>query len=307
MASVLQRCSFFRRLFLQSALCVMLLLASPLNAADSLNVFVSIAPQQYFVKRICGNLARISVMVQPGANPAIYEPKPKQMAALAKTDVYFATGVPFEDMWLRKISTINPRMVVVHCEEGVARIAMARRLPGAGLDHGQQQTTASEHSRIMDPHIWLSPSLVMLQARNIFHALLAVDPDHRLEYCNNYRKFIRDLVELDIEIDQILQGRGKKFLVFHPAWGYFARSYGLVQIPIELEGKEPGPVQLSAVTRYAREHQLEVIFVQPQFSWQIAAAIAKSIGGRIVFLDPLAADWYNNLKKAALEISAALR
>ncbi len=263
---------------------------------------MSILPQKYFAEKIGGNLVEVTVMVEPGASPHIYEPRPKQMVALAKTDIYLAIGVPFETTWLEKIAATNPNMLVAQTEAGIKKIPMKEHHHG-GREVGQ------DHNGIKDPHVWLSPPLVMILARNIFQSFVKVDPPNRSVYEKNYNSFIKEVVGLDAEIRAAFEGKGKhfEFMVFHPAWGYFAQAYGLEQVPIELEGKQPKPAELQYLIQYAKERDIKVIFVQPQFSWQAAQAIAKSIDGQIVFVDPLAADWDTNLRQVASKFKSALK
>jgi zinc transport system substrate-binding protein len=290
----------------------------PGSAAGKPSVFVSINPQKYFVQRIGKDLVDIQVMVQPGASPASYEPKPRQMAAIAKTLIYFSIGVPFENVWLNKIASSNPNMMVVQTDHGIQKTPM--------VDHhhfGQDedyQTTGQQHRNeggqdknqrglgILDPHIWLSPPLVMIQARTILVALQKVDPVHRSDYEANFKAFISEITKLDAELKNIFSSRqGLQFMVFHPAWGYFADTYGLKQIPVEIEGKNPKPAQLKELIKYANQNEINVIFVQPQFSAKSAEVIARGIGGQVVFADPLAEEWSVNLRKVAREIRAALK
>jgi len=295
----------------------MMLLASG-SAAGKPAVFVSINPQKYFVQRIGKDLVDIQVMVQPGASPASYEPKPRQMAAIAKTLIYFSIGVPFENVWLNKIASSNPNMMVVQTEHGIQKIPMPDHHHHRGAtDHretdGHAENThgKAENQRdhgILDPHIWLSPPLVMIQARTILEALQKVDPVHRSDYQANYKAFISEISKLDAELRNIFSSRqGLQFMVFHPAWGYFADTYGLKQIPVEIEGKNPKPAQLKELIKFASRNEINVIFVQPQFSAKSAEVIARGIGGQVVFADPLAEDWSVNLLKVAREIKAALR
>ncbi|UCF83828.1 MAG: zinc ABC transporter substrate-binding protein [Desulfobacteraceae bacterium] len=257
-----------------------------------IKTFVSIVPQKYFMEKIGGDLVDVSVMVPPGNSPATYEPKPKQMVSLSRARVYYAIGVPFERAWLKKITAINPKMLLVHTEEGVEKTPM----------------NADKQSGIKDPHIWLSPPLVMIQARNILRALLKIDPGNSSIYEKNYRKFIMEIVELDAELRGIFLGKeGASFMVFHPAWGYFARTYGLKMVPIESEGKDPKPAALRRLIKKAKEHDINVVFVQPEFSIKSAKIIAKEIGGQVAFASPLALNWKKNLKEVAAKFKAALR
>ncbi|MGD9034157.1 MAG: zinc ABC transporter substrate-binding protein [Desulfobacteraceae bacterium] len=291
-----------------------LVVASPTFGigAEPVPVFVSIVPQKYFAQKIGGELIKVSVMVKPGASPATYEPKPNQMVALSKAKIYCAIGVPFERVWLKKISAANPKMLIVHTEKGIEKRPMKAHHHEEGnhktLEKGRQGP-ADEHQGIMDPHIWLSPPLVKIQARNILNALLLVDPRHGSIYESNYNKFIVELDALDAHIRGVFAGKGERvaFMVFHPAWGYFAQTYGLHQIAVEIEGKEPRPADLKHLIHDAEERGIKVIFVQPEFSTKSAKAIARAIGGQVVLANPLAPDWASNLKEMASKFKAALR
>jgi zinc transport system substrate-binding protein len=244
----------------------------------------------------------VQVMVQPGASPATYEPKPRQMAAISGAHIYFAIGVPFEKTWLKKIAAANPDMQVVHTDHGIPKIPMA-------ANHTESERhREKDHHGALDPHIWLSPTLVMTQARTILNALVEIDPAHRSVYVVNYRAFVSKLVALDDELKNIFAGKqGFQFMVFHPSWGYFARAYGLQQVPVEIEGKNPKPAQLKALIEHAKKKHINIIFVQPQFSSRSAGLVAKEIGGQVIFADPLAPDWSGNLREVAQKFKVALR
>jgi zinc transport system substrate-binding protein len=277
---------------------VILLVSGNAKAEKKLPVFVSIAPQQYFVQQIGKALVDVEVMVPAGTDPHIYEPKPRQMVALSKARLYFATGIqPFESKWLKKIALSNPDMMVVHTDRGIQKIPMATR-------HYQQDQHAGE----LDPHIWLSPPLVMKQAQTILNALVEIDPANRAVYETNYEAFVTELAALDADLKNIFAGKqGLQFMVLHPAWGYFAYTYGLKQVPVEIEGKEPKPAQLKELIERAKQNQIKIIFVQPQFSPKNAKLVAREIGGQVVFADPLAANWSDNLREVARKFKSALK
>lgn len=151
-----------------------------------------------------------------------------------------------------------------------------------------------------DPHIWLSLRLVKVQARNICDALISEDPAHRPYYKSNLRAFEHDLDRLDAVIRSVFKNlKTRKFMVFHPAWGYFARDYGLEQIPVEVEGKEPSARALADLIKVAKQEGISVVFVQSQFSTRNAEAVARAIEGRVVGIDPLARDYLKNMRKIA--------
>ena len=324
---------------------LVLLSSSATLAGEVIQVCVSILPQSYFVQQIGKDRVEIQVMVAPGANPAIYEPSPRQMAALSETQVYFAIGVPFEGAWLDRIAATNPAMAVVRTDWNIKKIAMATHIQSKNdpdkpcLNHDQklhdkklhdkklhnkkvydnkaENKTAQKENKpknfqkkenhqaackkgIPDPHIWLSPRLVLEQARIILQTLIQLAPENRNFYTTNYQAFVKQIKALDTEFQGLFQGdQGKKFMVMHPSWGYFARDYGLVQIPVELEGKNPKPAQLIRLITHARQEGVRVIFVQPQFSEKSARLIAREINGRVIKADPLAQKWLSNLQQAA--------
>ena len=276
-------------------------LVSTAAANDTVTVAVSILPQKYFINKIAGDRAQVEVMVLPGANPATYEPKPQQMAVMTKTSIYFAIGVPFEAIWLKRFADINPGMTVVHTEQGIEKISLKGKHEHEGTD--------AHREGIKDPHIWLSPPLVMTQAATILKALIDEDPSYESQYRANYDTFIDEIKALDQRIKKIFSDKpkGASFMVYHPSWGYFAEAYGLEQIPIELEGKEPSPRDLAELIHQAKEHDVEAIFVQPQFSMKSAQTIAKVVGAQVVVADPLDPNWAENLLAVAEAFRPFLR
>lgn len=281
--------------------------APEISASETIPVFVSIPPQKYFVEKIGGELVSVSVMVGPGANAHTFEPKPAQMTGLAKARAYFAIGMEFETVWLDKIAAANPKLLIVHTEKGLERIPMKEHHSDG--EHKDSHSDQHEHQGISDPHIWLSPPLVKLQAKNILDGLIAADSAHQAAYLSNYETFIKETESLDAEIKGLFaeKGKGSRFMVFHPSWGYFAQAYGLEQIAVEIEGKEPKPAQLAQLIEHARKEGIRVIFVQPQFSVKNAETVAKAIRGQVVFADPLAEDWAKNLRDVAAKFKAALK
>ncbi len=240
---------------------------------DRVTVAVSILPQAYFVESIGGDKVQVSVMIPPGANPATYEPTPSQLKSLSDADLYIKIGhVPFEKTWMQRLISANKNMKIIDSSEDINIIEN-------------------------DPHIWLSPVLVKKQANSIFKGLVEIDPENRDYYAQNLAAFLKELDDLDAEIRNNLSGvENKKFMVFHPSWGYFAREYGLEQISIEVEGKEPSAEDLVKLVEKARSNNIKVIFASPQFSSKSAQVIAKELNGRVIFVDSLSRDYKNNLR-----------
>jgi zinc transport system substrate-binding protein len=174
-------------------------------------------------------------------------------------------------------------------------------------DHHGDSGHSHDHEEGNDPHIWLDPDLVKVQARTIADALIRVDPEGQEYYEKNYEQFRSDLNTLDEKLERALKPvNGKTFLVFHPAWGYFADAYGLKQVAVELEGKEPSARHMAKLIDRAESENVKVIFVQPQFSQSEAETIAKAIGGVVIPIDPLAEDYIENMEKVARKVAGAL-
>jgi len=283
--------------------------AGPPEAPDRLSVFASITPQAYFVERVGGQRVDVGVLVQPGQSPATYEPTPKQLVALGKSDVYFRTGVPFEVALMKKIEGAFKNLNIVDCRKGIElrRMKSAHHHDGKAHHEGETDAGHEEHAEGMDPHVWLDPMLVKIQAKTICDELCRLDPDRVTEYRANLAAFYRDLDAVHARIAETLAPlEGRKFYVYHPAFGYFGDRYGLVQEPVEIEGKDPSAKQLSQLIKDAKSDKVKVIFVQAQFPARSAEAVAQAMGGAVVSIDPLARDYLKNLERMASEIGKAL-
>lgn len=270
--------------------------------SEGMRVFVSIAPQAYFVEQIAGDLVEVDVLVSPGQSPATYEPSPRQVTRLQRARVYFRIGVPFEDGLVEKIRAMAETLRIVDTREGITLRTMK------GHRHHDEGRDGHNERGAKDPHIWLDPRLVKVQAATIAKALAELDPSHADVFRERLAAFHRRLDAVDARLREALAPlKGRKLLVFHPAYGYFADAYGLEQEPIELEGKRPTARQLVRLIEQARSDKAKVIFVQPQFSAASAEVIAREIGGAVVPMDPLARDYLKNLEDMADKIQAALQ
>ena len=249
---------------------------SQLQAQEKPIVLVSVLPQAYFVDRIAGGLCTTQVMVTAGDVHSGYEPTIKQMKSAATALIYITVGHPdfvFETKWLTRIHEINPSLLVVNGFEGL-------------------ELTPD------DPHPWVSPRAIRIMINNITGALSKTFPRNQEDFRANSEKILSEVDTLDREIaEQLSKSASKAFLVFHPTWGYFARDYGLTQIAIEHEGKEPSVTSLADVISEARMKKVKTILIQPQFSKQSAETVAEELGATAVEIDPLVYDWFASTRK----------
>ena len=208
-----------RRRLLSLALLLLSILAPARGTAEIGRVFVSVAPLDTFVQRVGGDRVAVEAMVRPGQSPATYEPSPRQIAALAEADLFLRTGVPFEDSWMGRIHAANADMRILDARDG---------LDLRPLEHHTHEPGLSEGPEEQDPHVWTSPPLVKRMAAGIRDALIDLNPADAAAFRRGYAAFAADLDALDRYIRDLLRGLSRrKFLVFHPAWGYFADTYGV--------------------------------------------------------------------------------
>ncbi len=261
---------------------------------EKIKVMTTILPQVEFVERIGGDKVEVSEMIPPGFSPATFELNPKKIEELKSLDMYFKIGhVEFEKSQMEKIQSLNPNMKVVDTSEGISLINQ--------IDHDHHdEESDNEHEEGNDPHIWLSPRLVEIQAKHILQALIDFSPENENYFKENYNSFISDLDSLDQRLSKVfLPIKNKSILVYHPAFGYLADAYGFKQEAIEIEGKDPSPKQIKDIIDRAKELEIKTIFVQAQFNGKSANTIANEINGVVVSIDPLAKEYFSNLEKMA--------
>ena len=273
-----------------------------------IGVVVTILPQAEFVENVGGDKVTVSVMVPPGGSPHTYEPTPSQMVNLSKAKMYLkvGSGVEFELAWMDKIIALNKQMHVVDCAQGIKLAEMI----GEDDDH-ENKDKHSEKDRnyiSLDTHIWMSPLNAKLMINNICDGLSQVDQANKIYYENNRDEYIKKLTAIDQKIRGGLSGvKTRKFMVFHPSFGYFARDYDLVMVPIEREGKEPTAESIAYLIKQAKENNIRVIFASPQYNPESAKVIARSINGTVVFIDPLSKDYIKNLSIITEELIKTMK
>ncbi len=275
---------------MQKILFTFILLGTLLHA--KLNIVSSILPEQTLIQAIGGDNVSVALMVKPGNSPHTYEPKPSQMKDISHADLYLAIGVEFEKVWLPRFASQNRKMKIIDLSEGIEKLAIS----------GGHEKKGEHH----DPHIWTSPANIKHIAQNILTALSQADTTHTDYYQKNYETLIEEIERTDQTIRTLLKPLSKEqraFIVFHPSWGYFAKAYGLIQIPIEIDGKAPKPRAVQKLISKARAEKIHTILTSPEFSDAVAKQIAEELHIRVLKISPLAADWSANLIRLAKTIA----
>lgn len=251
-------------------------------------IAVSIAPQETFVKKVCGDEFKIVTMIPTGASPESYEPTPKEMQTLEKAAIYFAIGVPAEENSILPSITDNTKTVMLHKSVSKAYADLE--------EHGGR-----------DPHIWLSPKRVCKMVSEIAKELSELHPENAETYKINAESYLNELELLNSEVVNLLKDKqSRKFIVFHPAFGYFADDYGLSMYALEEHGKEATAKRLAEMADLAKQENIKIIFYQAEASSRQAEAFAEEINGKAVSLEPLAPDYTENIKKMAMALSEAM-
>ncbi len=256
----------------------------------SIRVAVTLLPQAEMARSVGGEQVCVTVVVPPGSDPHTYEPSASQLVALSQARIYFRLGpglLPLEDGVVDRLQAMNPGILVVDTSAGIERLS--------GGEGGQGY----------DPHVWLSPVNARIMVENIGKGYIRADPGGEAGYTARRDAYVREINRTDESIRAALSGKaGEKFLVVHPAWGYFARDYGLEQVAIEPEGKEPSSREIARIIAMAREEGIRVVFTEPQFPAREGMVIAREINGTVTVIDPLAPDYLANEVRVARAIAA---
>ncbi len=250
------------------------------GAAAVVPVAVSVLPQKTFVKAVGDGAVRVEVMVGKGFDPATWQAGPRRLQRLAKARLYVRAGLPFERSWVPRLKRIAPEMVVLDMRDDATPLL---------LGNGER-----------DPHVWTDPLAVKAHAARLRDVLSRIDPGHRHLYSEGCAALAKRLDALHQELSRRLAPlKGRSFLVFHPAWGHFARRYGLRQLAVEHEGKAPAARSLARLIDEAKKRGIRTVIVQPQHNSALAQVVARALGGRVVEVDPLSEDYFAALRRMA--------
>ena len=255
-------------------------------------VSASILPTAFFVEQIGASSVEVNTIVQEFADPHSFEPRASDMKKLENSDLFFAVGIEYEDVWLPKFSKAFPNLKVIKTQGKTPKYDKITHHD----HHEHDDHKHEEHEHEFDTHIWLDPIMVKEQSKIIAKALSQKYPQNSELYSQNLAKFDQQIDKLDIYIKESLKGlENRKFMVFHPSWGYFAKRYNLTQIAIESGGKEPKPAALAKLIKMAKSENIKVIFISPEFSQKSAKLIAEQTGAKLIEINHLSKNWLENM------------
>ena len=257
------------------------------NTKESL--FVTIAPLRPLIQGIVGDDFDVEILVPAGASPESFEPTPRQFIALNKSQAIFAVGLI--DFERNLVSRVEEQSKVIDLSHGIKLIAGS-----CSHNHAHAaECTHQHHTHGVDPHVWSSPVELKIMARNAYAAIAAIYPDSA-KYTANYERLAARLELLDFAVRaRCERARSRSFVVYHPALTYLARDYGLEQISIEHEGKEPSVKRLAGIIENARKSGTKRVFYQSTYPRSTVEVIAEDIGAEPVEIDPLREDVFTNI------------
>lgn len=250
-------------------------------------ISVTIEPQRYFVEKIAGDLFEVNCVTPAGQSPETYDPTPQQMVQIGKSMAYFRIGeIGFERAWMKNLSLQNPDMKVFDLSKGMKMIENHEE----HIHHDHEGH--HHHHGLVDPHIWTSIQGAKTIAKNILDAVIELDPDNQSIYKEKYQALTDEITKTDETLKKLLEPlHGTSFIIYHPALTYFANEFGLHQLCIELDGKEPSPAQLKKLVDTANESKAKVVFIQKEFDQKNAELIAKETGCKLEQINPLDYNW----------------
>lgn len=277
-----------------------LLTAVPVFAAK-LTVAVTLQPYANVVQEIGGDLVDVVTLLPPGADPHTFEPKPSTLKEFTKASVYFSDGSGMDAAWLPRFKGVNKNVQVISLSKEIQWMEEdEHRHHDEHCDHHHGEEPAAEHDdEELDSHLWTSPLQMMQIAKNVCDALVQLDSANADLYIERWFDLTERLKKLDAELRASiakLPQQARTFIVFHPSYGYFARDYGMTQLTVEVNGKEPKPRDLFNLAKTGKSNNVHIVFVQPQFSKRAATTIARELDAVILDTDPLSFEYEKNIR-----------
>lgn len=260
--------------------------SSNTNLNGKIGVGVSIGPEVEWVNAVGGDKVHVTLMVPEGADPHTYEPLPNQLTQVSNAKMYVEIGSPleFETNYMDKIKSANPNMLIVNASEGIQLIPNA----------------AENESTTMDPHDWVDPKNAMIMVNNIYNGLVQVDPADKDYFQKNRDSYLAQLKQLDENTIKILKDKnGTDILVYHPAFGYYAKDYNLTQVGAMLNDEEPSPQRIATMVNIAKQNNITVLYNEPQYDPKFMQSIASQVGGQVLTVNDLDEHYIQNMINVA--------
>ena len=266
--------------------------SSPNSSNGKIGVVVSIGPEMEWANAVGGDKVDVTLMVPANADPHTYEPLPNQLTQVSNAKIYVEIGSPleFETNYMDKIRATNPNMLIVNASQGIQLIP----------------NSAENETDTMDPHDWVDPKNAKIMVNNIYNGLVQVDPTDKDYFQKNRDQYLHQLDELDKNTTELLKGKqGTDILVYHPAFGYYAKDYNLSQIGAMINDEEPSPQRIAMMVNVAKQNNITVVYSEPQYDPKFMQSIASQVGAQVLTVNDLDEHYLQNMKNIAIAFSKA--
>lgn len=281
-------------------------------------VVASIPPIHSLVSGVMQGVAEPDLLLKGAVSPHHFSLRPSDVRHLHQAEVVFWVGEPLESFLSRAVAGLGPQTRVVRLldAEGLQRLPIREgHLWEDAHEHGgahhpahdpahdphqaggheaaaQDEPThgADAHGLGIDPHVWLDPHNAVVLVRRMAEVLAATDPANAPRYQANARRMTAELQALDVQLQQALAPFGAShYLVFHDAYQYLERRYGLNPagaIAVSPE-QRPGARRLADIRQRLRESAAVCVFSEPQFDATLVNLVSEGMELRHAVLDPL--------------------
>ncbi len=239
---------------------------------DRLKIYATFYPMYYIADEIAKDKGEVIQMIPPGVEPHDWEPTLKTMAELKDSDLFIYNGAGME-RWAEKI--------IKNLEEDKVKVVEASK--GIELSKGE-----GGHDEDYDPHVWVSPVNLIAEAKNVLDALIEIDDANKEYYDANYKELVGKLNKLHKDILESSEDfKIKTIVTSHEAFGYFAKEYGITQIPIRgiSPEQEPSPAKLVEIVKLCKENNIKYVFVEKFVNPKFSKVIAGEIDGDVLTLN----------------------
>lgn len=262
-------------------------------------VICSLIPHQFLAKQITVPEVEIEVLAKEFDNPHLYEPTPSQVKSALPAQLWFASGEGFEKKAIAAISSQNPNLQVLDLRNSVHLLPIP--------DDHHHGSHHHHHHDLYDTHIWLSPKRLIKQAEAIRDAMRQAYPEYSEQFKQNAKTLITHLNALDVRLKkQLAPYKGKVLLVSHPAFTYFCDDYGLEQMSLESEGKDPTPQEQTKLMEVIVKKDIKHLFTMPQYPQKGVEQFAKKMNLSYSEINPYLYDVIQNLQEISKEIQKHL-
>lgn len=262
------------------------------NLNGKIGVVVSLGPEFEWVNAVGGDKVNVSLMIPSGSDPHTYEPLPNQLTQVSYAKMYIEIGssIEFENNYMDKIKEANPNMLVVNASQGIQLIP----------------NSAENEAETVDPHVWADPKNAKIMVNNIYNSLVQEDPADKEYFQKNRDQYLQQLDQLDKNTTQLLKGKqNTTILIFHPAFGYYAKDYNLTIVGAMINDEEPSPQRIAMMVDIAKKNNIMIVYSEPQYDPKFMQSLASQINGQVLTVSDLDEHYIQNMNNVAMVFSKA--